>query len=115
MPNTRSKDHHIIPEMHLKHFADAKGMVWTYHKKKWKNDTYFATRNQRLAQFLLRRARAWPIFRRIGRMLERRRERRHPDLREAAARRDPTKTRPRHLCVVRWDYVLADSRHDQNV
>ena len=33
MPNTRSKDHHIIPEMHLKHFADAKGMVWTYHKK----------------------------------------------------------------------------------
>jgi hypothetical protein len=32
MANTRPKDHHFIPEMHLKHFADAQGMVWTYHK-----------------------------------------------------------------------------------
>jgi hypothetical protein len=28
----RPKHHHLIPEMHLKHFTDANGMVWTYHK-----------------------------------------------------------------------------------
>jgi hypothetical protein len=33
MSNTRPKDHHFVPEMHLKHFADAQGMVWTYHKE----------------------------------------------------------------------------------
>jgi hypothetical protein len=32
MANPRPKDHHVIPEMHLKHFTDTKGMVWTYHK-----------------------------------------------------------------------------------
>jgi hypothetical protein len=32
MTTRRPKDHHLIPEMHLKHFTDAKGMVWTYHK-----------------------------------------------------------------------------------
>lgn len=32
MTTPRPKDHHLIPEMHLKHFTDAKGMVWTYHK-----------------------------------------------------------------------------------
>src|ERR1700730_14102300 len=32
MTTPRPKDHHLIPEMHLKHFTDANGMVWTYHK-----------------------------------------------------------------------------------
>jgi hypothetical protein len=32
LSNTRPKDQHVIPEMHLKHFVDAQGMVWTYHK-----------------------------------------------------------------------------------
>jgi Protein of unknown function (DUF4238) len=32
MTTPRPKDHHLIPQMHLKHFTDTNGMVWTYHK-----------------------------------------------------------------------------------
>jgi hypothetical protein len=30
---SRPKDHHTVPEMHLKHFIDEKGMVWSYDKR----------------------------------------------------------------------------------
>src|SRR6266550_372253 len=34
MQHKRPKDHHIVPEMHLKHFMDHAGQIWTYDKER---------------------------------------------------------------------------------